>query len=274
MSILELRQASVVREGRTILDSVSIRLRTGDFLAIVGPNGSGKSTLLRAIAGLWKATDEEAAQLDGRWLRNISRREIARRVAFVPQDTHIDFSFTVEEIVRMGRYPHRGRFARETMIDRAAVESALQKCDIGPLRNRAVNTLSGGERQRALIARSLAVEPDFILLDEPMANLGIEHLLEVLTLCRRLAEDGHAVILTSHDLNAVARYSSKVALMHHGRILSIGSCERVLNAQSIEEVFHVTAELHLAACARSAGTDGVGRATERGRYPGVQRPLL
>jgi iron complex transport system ATP-binding protein len=242
MSILELRDASVVRGGRTILDSVSLRLRTGDFLAIVGPNGSGKSTLLRTIAGLWQATSEEAAQLDGRWLQNIPRIEIARRISFVPQDTHIDFAFTVDEIVRMGRYPHRGRFARETMIDRAAVESALQKCDVVHLRNRAVNTLSGGERQRASIARSLAVEPDFILLDEPMANLDIEHSLGVLTLCRRLAADGHAVILTSHDLNAVSRYSSKVALMHHGRIQSIGPCEQVLSTHSIKEVFRVTAE--------------------------------
>jgi iron complex transport system ATP-binding protein len=242
MSTLELRRASVSRGERTILNSVSIVLSSGDFLALVGPNGSGKSTLLRTLAGLWKATPEDAVLLDELPLREIPRRQIARKIAFVSQDTHMDFAFTVEEVVRMGRYPRRGRFERETVLDRAAVESALEKCDILHLRERSVVTLSGGERQRVLIARSLAVEPEFILLDEPTANLDVEHSLEVLALCKALALSGHAVVLTSHDLNAVARHAATVALVHKGTIQSVGSREQVFNPRSLEEVFNVSAQ--------------------------------
>lgn len=242
MSTLELRNASVTRGGRTILDSVSLVLSSGDFLALVGPNGSGKSTLLRAVLDLWRTSPEDSALLDDRPLRNIPRREIARRIAFVSQDTHMDFAFTVEEVVRMGRYPHRGRFEREGTRDSAAVEAAIEQCDIAYLRKRYVNTLSGGERQRVLIARSLAIEPEFILLDEPTANLDIEHSLEVLSLCGALAANGHAVVLTSHDLNVVARHALTVALIQKGKVRSIGSREQVFSTRSLEEVFHVSAE--------------------------------
>jgi iron complex transport system ATP-binding protein len=242
MSTLELRNASVSRGGRTILDSASILLSTGDFLALVGPNGGGKSTLLRTLAGLWKASSEDAVLLNEIPLKDIPRRQIAGKIAFVSQDTHMDFAFTVEEVVRMGRYPRRGRFEREGVSDRAAVESAIQKCNILHLRGRSVTTLSGGERQRVLIARSLAAEPEFILLDEPTANLDVEHSLEVLALCNALALTGHAVVLSSHDLNAVARHAATVALIHKGRIQSVGSREQVFNTRSLEEVFHVSAQ--------------------------------
>jgi iron complex transport system ATP-binding protein len=242
VSQLQMTDASVFREGRAILDSASLLLTPGDFLALVGPNGSGKSTILRTLAGLWTASPEGAVQLDGRPLKEISRREIARRIAFVSQDTHMDFSFTVEDVIGMGRYPHRGRFEREGARDRAAIESAIEMCDVQHLRRRTVNTLSGGERQRVLIARSLAVEPEFILLDEPTASLDVEHSLEVLGLCTALAATGHAVVLTSHDLNAVARHASSVALIHQGRIRSMGTREHVFNTGSLEEVFHVSAE--------------------------------
>jgi iron complex transport system ATP-binding protein len=242
MSTLELRNASLSRGGRTILDSASMLLSSGDFLAVVGPNGSGKSTLLRTLAGLWKPSSEDAVLLDGVSLNEIPRRQIARKIAFVSHDTHMEFAFTVEEVVRMGRYPHRGRFEREGIPDRTAVESAMEKCDLFHLRGRSVVTLSAGERQRVLIARSLAVEPEFILLDEPTANLDVEHSLEVLALCNALASSGRAVVLTSHDLNAVARHAAIVALIHRGRIQSVGPREQVFNTRSLEEVFNVSAQ--------------------------------
>ena len=159
MSLLEAREASVSRGQRLILKRASVWLAGGELVALVGPNGSGKSTLLRALAGLWPTSPREAVALDGRPVADIDRREVARRIAFVSQDSTINFAFTVEEIVRMGRYPHRGRFARESGLDREAVRLAIARCDIEHLATRAANTLSGGERQRVLIARSLAVEP-------------------------------------------------------------------------------------------------------------------
>lgn len=242
MSVLEAREASVSRGPRLILKQASLSLGQGELVALVGPNGSGKSTLLRALAGLWASSPRGAVLLDGRPIAGIPRREIARRIAFVSQDAAIDFAFTVEEIVRMGRYPHRGRFTRESGADRDAVRLAIARCDIGHLAAREANTLSGGERQRVLIARSLAANPEFILLDEPTSNLDVEHSLDVLDLCRALAADGHVIVLATHDLNAVVRYASKVVLIHEGQIVASGSRDDVLSERALEQVFHVRAD--------------------------------
>jgi iron complex transport system ATP-binding protein len=238
---LEARGITVQRGGRRILDAASLRIGPGSFTAIIGPNGSGKSTLMRALSGLWPVT-EGVVLFGGQPLQELPRREIAKRIAFVPQDTRIDFAFTVEEIVGMGRHPHRGRFAPETAKDRAAVKMAIERCDAAHLRSRAANTLSGGERQRVLIARSLAAQPDVILLDEPTASLDIEHALDILELCRELARGGHAVAVSMHDLNAVARYADVVALLDRGRMAGIGAVGEVLNPTAFQKVFGVQAE--------------------------------
>lgn len=243
---LEAVSVSIERGGRRILDAASLRLEPGKFTALIGPNGSGKSTLLRALAGLWPVSSGEVL-LDGQPIRRLPRRTVARSVAFVPQDTRIDFAFTVEELVSMGRHPHRGRFAGETVTDRRAVDEALERCDVTYLRSRAANALSGGERQRVLIARSLAAQPDAILLDEPTANLDIEHALDILELCRELADDGHAVAVALHDLNAVARYAHVVALMAGGLVAGVGTVAEVLRPDEIRRIFGVEANASMAA---------------------------
>ena len=242
MSLLEAQAISVQRGGHCILEDAALSLAPGELRAIVGPNGSGKSTLLRALAGIWPVS-HGAVLLDGRPLAHCARKEIARRIAYVPQEERIEFAFTVEEVVAMGRHPHRGRFSRESARDRKAVNWALQRCDLNHLRRRQVTSLSGGEHQRVLIARSLAVEPEFILLDEPTASLDVEHTLEVLDLCRTLARDGQAVALATHDLNAAARYATSAVLLEAGRLVDCGAREQVLNQQNLEQVFRVRAEL-------------------------------
>jgi iron complex transport system ATP-binding protein len=242
MSTLEAREISVHRGGRSILHQASVSLVPGELRAVVGPNGGGKSTLLRALAGIWPVAGG-AVWLDGKPITKYPRKELARRIAYVPQEQRLDFAFTVEQIVAMGRYPHRGRFARETEQDRRAVELSLERCDIAHLRRRAVNTLSGGEHQRVLIARSLAVEPQFILLDEPTANLDVEHSLEILELCRVLARGGQSVVLATHDLNAVARYATGVVLIQAGQLTDCGSDQQILDPRSLEKVFGIRAEL-------------------------------
>jgi iron complex transport system ATP-binding protein len=232
----------VRRGGRAILDGISLRLEQGELLAIVGPNGSGKSSLLRALAGLWQPSEGEVL-LNQKSLTKYSRRELAGHVSFVPQDTRIGFAFTVEELVSMGRYPHRGRFARESPGDRAAVQSAMSRCDVLYLANRYANSLSDGERQRVWIARTLSVDPDFILLDEPTSNLDVEHSLAVLDLCSALAKSGKAVAVTTHDLNAVARYATAVVLLHEGKLVAHGRGEQVLTPAALESVFGVSTEL-------------------------------
>jgi iron complex transport system ATP-binding protein len=241
MKALEIEHASVIRGGRTILRDASLCITPGEFVAIAGPNGSGKSTLLRTLAGLWSPS-VGAVRLSGRALHDYPRREVARTIAFVPQETRIDFAFTVRELISMGRYPHRGRFARETRSDMAAVQAAMKQCDVQHLADRYANTLSGGERQRVLIARSLAVDPSFILLDEPTASLDVEHSLEVLDLCSALAREGKAVAVTTHDINAAARYATKVVLLSAGKVAREGPGDQVLTAGALEEVFGVRTE--------------------------------
>jgi iron complex transport system ATP-binding protein len=241
VSDLAARDIVVRRGDRTILDRVSLQVGVGGFLSIVGPNGSGKSSLLRALAGIWKL-DGGSICISGRDLSGFGRRELAQCVAFVPQDTRMDFAFTVEEVVAMGRHPRRGRFERAREEDRHAVDAAISGCDIGHLRSRLVTTLSGGERQRVAIARSLAVEPQIILLDEPTASLDVEHALDVLDLCRGLSRAGRTIVLATHDLNTVARFSTEVVLIESGRVAYHGDCAGILESNVVERVFGVSAE--------------------------------
>jgi cobalamin transport system ATP-binding protein len=238
--ILELRQAGVEVQGRWLVRDATLHLRPRHLTALVGPNGSGKTTLLRLLGGLWRPI-EGRALLDDQDLHTIRRRELARRVAFTPQDTHLEFAFTVRDVVSMGRHPHLGRFEREGKADRLAVEEAMIRADVAHLAERFVTELSGGERQRVIIARSLATEADAIILDEPTANLDIAHALDVLDLCRKLADDGKTIALAIHDLNLAARYATEVALVRAGRIVVTGAPEEVLSDAEILEVFGVRA---------------------------------
>ena len=238
---LELRDAGIKVDERWLVRGASLSLRPGHLTALVGPNGSGKTTLLRLLGGLWRPTEGNAL-LDGNDLQTIRRREIARRVAFTPQDTHLSFAFTVRDVVTMGRHPHLGRFERESERDRRAVEAAIRRADVAHLNDRLITELSGGERQRVLIARSLATEADTILLDEPTANLDIAHALDVLDLCRKLVDEGKAVALAIHDLNLAARYATEIVLVNEGTVITAGPHEEVLSDSAIREVFGVQTE--------------------------------
>ena len=220
---------------------MSFPVAAGRVTAVVGPNGSGKSTVLRLLAGLWRPT-EGRTELDGVALSGIPRRRIARQVAYLPQGTDIRFAFTVREIVEMGRHPHLGRFETPQQADTAAVEAAMVRADVAHLAKRPVNELSGGERQRVLIARSLATETDAILMDEPTANLDIDHSLETLRLLRDLAGEGRAVAVALHDLNAVVRLADRVAILHEGGLKAWGPSGSVFGDELLESVFGVAAE--------------------------------
>jgi iron complex transport system ATP-binding protein len=239
--ILEISDAGVEVDGRWLVRHATLQLRPGHLTVLVGPNGSGKTTLLRLLSGLWRPV-EGRALLDGQDLHTIKRRELARRVAFTPQDTHLGFAFTVRDVVSMGRHPHLGRFEREGKRDARAIEEALLRADVAHLAERFVTELSGGERQRVLLARSLATQAEAILLDEPTANLDIAHALDVLDLCRKLADDGKTIALAIHDLNSAARYATEVSLVSAGRIAAVGTPAEVLSDTKILDVFGVRAE--------------------------------
>jgi iron complex transport system ATP-binding protein len=193
------------------------------------------------LGGLWRAS-EGAVTLDGRNLKSLPRRAIARRLAYTPQDTRLDFAFTVSEVVMMGRHPHLGRFEIERERDRSAVNNAMRRADVAQLAGRLVTELSGGERQRVLLARSLATEASILLLDEPTASLDIAHALDVLSLCRELAEEGKAIAMAIHDLNLAARFADRVALLDEGRLIACGGADEVLRVESLNRVFGVSAD--------------------------------
>lgn len=244
--LLEATGVTVRLGGNTILRDVGVALRPSELVVIAGPNGSGKSTLLRALAGLLAASQGEV-RLRGKPIGDYSRRGIARVVSYVPQDTRVDFGFTVREIVAMGRHPHMGRFSPEGPRDRDAIERGMELCDITHLRYRQINSLSGGERQRVLIARCLAAEPSCILLDEPTASLDLEHALEIFALARRLAESGSAVALSTHDLNNGLRFGTSVLILKQGAVAYSGPTGDSLETSVIESVFGIRAErLHSA----------------------------
>jgi iron complex transport system ATP-binding protein len=228
--------------GRWLVRGAGVRVEPGRLVALVGPNGSGKSTLLRLLAGVWAPT-EGTAMLDGAPLARVPRRALARAVALVPQDTHIAFAFTVREIVAMGRHAHLGRFERERPADHEAIAQAMARADVTAIADRDATALSGGERQRVLIARSLATEARHLLLDEPTASLDVAHALDVLALCRRLADDGHAVAVALHDLNLARRFATDAVLLRAGAVVASGPIDRVLTPAAVGDVFEVAVSI-------------------------------
>lgn len=217
-----------------VLDGIDLTVEPGEFVAIVGPNGAGKTTVLRAINGVLEP-DAGHIRLDGQPASSLSARAISRQVATVPQNTHVGFSFRAEQIVEMGRTPHRSRL--DWSDDADPVDAALEQTETTHLRDRQVDDLSGGERQRILLARAIAQEPRALLLDEPTASLDINHQIRVLGLVEDLVDDGRAALAAIHDLDLAARYCDRLLLLHDGEIRSRGRPENVLEDPILADAF-------------------------------------
>ena len=225
-----------------ILEDLSLSARAGEVSTIVGPNGAGKSTLLRLLAGLTAPSVGAVAQANGNepaqpYPDNDRRR--ARLVHLVPSETVTTFDFTVEQVVAMGRYPHRGRSGSLPTEDRSLIDAALARTQIEPLRHRSMLTLSSGELRRVWIARALVSEATFLLLDEPTANLDLAHAHALCQLAGELAKSGHGVVMAIHDLQSAYDVSDQVALMANGKLVAIGTPSAVLTVANIEQVFGV-----------------------------------
>ena len=233
---IEVRDLGITLGGRRILDRVGFTLPAGDWLAVVGPNGAGKTTLLRCIAG--GAFTEGSVRFGGREARALGRAERARHVAVVPQHPVFPEGMSVADYVLLGRTPHVPPFGFERRADWLVVEALLNQLDLRALAGRAITTLSGGERQRAVIARSLAQEPEVLLLDEPTTALDLGHQHEVLSLVDeiRLAR-GLAVISALHDLTLAGQYAERFLLLAEGRVLANGPPAEVLDAELLERCY-------------------------------------
>jgi iron complex transport system ATP-binding protein len=218
---------------------VTLEVRAGEIVALVGPNGSGKSTMLRALARVL-APRRGVVYLEGKSMREWPTREVARKLALLPQGPTLAADLTVEELVTLGRSPHQGLLGLPTREDSDAVQRAIEETDIGSMARRRVSELSGGERQRVWVAMALAQEPQILLLDEPTTFLDLNHQLEVLDLIRRLnQEHGLTVIMVLHDLNQAARYSGRIVVLREGQLYADGSPAEVLTPATLRDVFGV-----------------------------------
>ena len=232
---------SVQLGTKAVLHGVSMQVGPGEIVLLAGRNGAGKSTLLRCLIGAFEP-DAGSAQLDGKPILSWPARSRARELAFVPQDTDVPFDFTGRELVTMGRHPHRGRGEALRAEDLEAVDRALTLLDAKAFADRSVMTLSGGEQRRIAVARSLATEARLLLLDEPTNNLDLEHALQLVKLLRTLADDGHGVLVASHDINLFAPFSDRVVLLHEGRAYIDAPPEQALAPEHIQTVFGVQSQ--------------------------------
>jgi iron complex transport system ATP-binding protein len=223
--------------SRRALQGVTVTVEAGRMLGVIGPNGSGKSTLIRVLAWL-RHPDAGEVRLDERPLGAISARERARRIAVVPQETHVAFPIRVRDLVLLGRSPYTSGFGWETAEDLRVVDEAMEQAQVSALAGRRLDELSGGERQRAVVARALAQEPRILLLDEPTASLDLRHAVLLLDLLRDLARGrGLAVAVVLHDLNLAAMYCDRLALLSEGRLHSVGPASEVLEYRDLCAVY-------------------------------------
>ena len=223
---------------REILRGVDLELRPGELVALAGPNGAGKTTLLRAIAGLLPPAAGSVA-LAGRPATTLRRRELARPLAYLPQDSVPAFSLSVEQTVLLGRYAHAGALRGYTQEDRQAAEKAMTVSDIAHLRHRLVATLSGGERRRVFLARAIAQASGVLVFDEPTSALDVGHACSVLGLLRELADAGKAVLFSLHDLALAVRGPDRLLLMDQGRVVDRGVPEEVLTGPRARQAFGI-----------------------------------
>ena len=216
-------------------------LATGEVLALLGPNGGGKTTLLKTLLGLLAPKAGEV-RLGDRPLASYASRERARLIAYVPQSHVATFAFTVEAVVLMGRTAHGNLFSRPTAADRAVAARALERFGIAHLRERPYTMISGGERQLALLARALAQEPQFIVLDEPTASLDFGNQGKVMREIRALAAAGHGVLFTTHDPNHAMRAADRAFLLREGARIAEGAIGAVLNRAQLEALYGAPVE--------------------------------
>ena len=239
MTAVELRGVSVALDGRPVLRDLSLHVPGGSRLGLIGPNGSGKTTLLRAVAGLIPYQGEiRIGDTSGRAL---SRRELARRIAMVPQNPVVPAGITVTEYVLMGRTPYIPTFGVESRRDLEIVASVLDHLDLAGLAARRLDALSGGERQRAVLARALAQQAPVLLLDEPTTGLDVGHQQQVLELVDTLRDDLDLTVVSAlHDLTLAGQFADQLVLLDGGRVAAAGPAREVLTEPVIAQHYHAS----------------------------------
>lgn len=225
--------------GRLIFHSVSFNVGKGEVLSILGPNGSGKSTLLNCLANLYKPVTGEIL-LDGQPMSKMGLRDVACMVGYVPQIHMPTYAFTVREFAVMGRTPYIGAFATPSRDDYRIADEALERIGVAHLRDKPYTEISGGERQQVTLARVIAQQPQLVLLDEPTAHLDYGNQHRVIQMIRQLAEEGYALIMTTHNPEHAIILDGKVAILNRKGVLSIGQAAETLNAETLSDLYELS----------------------------------
>lgn len=234
--MLSLKDVSFSYTRTPVVRSVSLSLVPGDMLGIIGPNGAGKSTLIKLMTRVLTPDGGEVTVAETPVAR-LSRLELSKRVAVVPQIAHLPDGYRIYDLVMMGRTPYLGFLAREGAQDHAKVQDVMRLTDTWQYRDRLASELSGGEQQRVVLARALAQEPDYLLLDEPTSHLDISYQLELIRVVKAQADKGIGVLLVLHDLNLAAQVCSALILMQRGAVVADGTPQAVLNSELLSAVY-------------------------------------
>lgn len=251
--LFKLEDISYSYGDKPAIQQLSLGLRPGRFYGLIGPNGCGKSTLLDLLIDN-RTPDSGKICFSDQLLTNFPKRELARHIALVPQDFTINFAFTVQEVVLMGRHPYIPRFGQPSGDDLAIVDLALAEIGISDFVDRFVTELSGGEKQRVVVARALAQQTPVLLLDEATSNLDIQYSLEILNVLKRKVEEQQAtVIAVMHNLNLAAAYCEEIVLMKGGGVFAAGPTTDILTTENIREVFAVESRVAFNEFSQSLG---------------------
>jgi iron complex transport system ATP-binding protein len=249
--MLEIKNLNFSYGKNHVLDNINISATSGEFIAIIGPNGAGKSTLIKIADGILQAGGHMVI-LEERALDKISRRDLARIIAYLPQESSFTFDYTVREVVLMGRFPYIKGVWAYTKKDYQIIREMMILMEIDGFADRSFNELSGGEKQRVLIASALAQQPKIILLDEPTSALDIHHQIAIYQILKKLQKEQNlTIIVVTHDINLAAQFCERIILMGDGKIISDGGPEEVLQFQLLQDTFGVKVYIDINPLTRS-----------------------
>jgi iron complex transport system ATP-binding protein len=240
MVTITLSRVDVSLGSRRVVRGVDAVLAPGALIGVIGPNGAGKSTLVRALLGLIPSNAGQVL-LDGKSIGEMSRRDVARTIAYLPQGQTLHWPLTIERLVALGRLPHLAPMSRIAYEDLGIIEESLRRADVAHLRGRSATELSGGERARVMLARALAVRAPGLIADEPLASLDPGHQIDVMELLAGQAADGALVIAVLHDLTMAARYCHRLLLLDGGALVADGAPLDVLTPERLRAVYGINA---------------------------------